>query len=224
MTDIEEEEKQKAVPPKTRSPPNMTHMPMIIDTDNTNTVMPTIIKNESNHDKFNATTSTIEKKSGTTTSTGAEEDEVCHTIDDATIDNATIDDKFTTSTNPTEEDPPTTITPLKTKTTGDEFPILSHMFDIDNEFTTSNTTDEEDEDEKSNNYYDNINNEIFRTEYEGTTVFDDYADTEPCAKNVTSTTSNNNINTVQQLAEDARQEAKWAAARAQREADRVERS
>ena len=57
--------------------------------------------------------------------------------------------------------------------------------------------------EKSNNYYDDIDNEIFRTEYESTIVFDDSVDTEPCTKNVTTTTSNSNDNTVQQIAEDA---------------------
>ena len=54
----------------------------------------------------------------------------------------------------------------------EEFLIPSGMFDIDNEFTTSNTTDEEGKDEKSNNYSDNINDEIFRNE-ESTIVFED---------------------------------------------------
>ena len=120
-----------------------TTMPMIIDNDNntSNTVMPTIIEDKSNHDEFTATINTIEKKSGNTTTT--ETDEVCHTIEHATVDN-----KFTTSTTTTEEDPLTTKTRPKTKpppkmnTTGDDkgFPNLSGMFDIDNEFTTSNTT------------------------------------------------------------------------------------
>ena len=51
-----------------------------------------------------------------------------------------------------------------------------------------------------------------------------HADIEHCSNNVTTTTRNNNINTVQQLAEEAGQESKWVAARAQREADRVDRA
>ena len=74
-----------------------------------------------------------------------------------------------------------------------------------NTISTMNVNIIEDESyiEKSNNYYDDIDNEIFRTEYESTIVFDDSVDTEPCTKNVTTTTSNSNDNTVQQIAEDA---------------------
>ena len=58
-------------------------------------------------------------------------------------------------------------------TTGEieEVLIPPGMFNIDNEFTTSNTT-EEDKDEKRNNYYDNIDKEISRNE-ESTIVFED---------------------------------------------------
>ena len=54
--------------------------------------------------------------------------------------------------------------------------------------------------EQSNNCYDNIDNEIQQTEYEGTIVFEDCEDAEePTTKNVTTTKSNNNINTAQQF-------------------------
>ena len=145
----------------------------IFDMTTEHQVLPAIIEDKSNHNKFTATINTNEKKSSTTSTTGAEEDEVRHTIDDATVD-----DKVTTSTTTTEEDPsptktrPTTKTPPKMKTTGEEeFPIPSSMFDIDNTFTTSNITEEE-EDEESTNYYDNIDNKIFRNE-ESTIVFED---------------------------------------------------
>ena len=164
---------KKATQPKTRSAPNLTHMPVIIDNDTTDTVMPTIIKEEFNHDEFTATIHTIEEKSGTTTPTEEEEDEVRHTIDDVTIDDEFTTSTSTTTTTTTEEDPPTTITPPKTKTTGEEeFPILSGIFNIDNELTTSNTTEEEEEDEKSNNYYDYIDNKIFQNE-ESPIVFEE---------------------------------------------------
>ena len=46
------------------------------------------------------------------------------------------------------------------------------MFDIDDEFTTSNTTEKEKDRKSSNNYYDNIDHKISRNE-ESTTVCED---------------------------------------------------
>ena len=115
-----------------------------------------------------------------TTSNTTEEEESDPPADICIDDNDT-DNEFTTSITTEEEKsdqpadnihiddddiPPTTIEEAGEQDSNatindEEIPIPSGMFDIDNEFTTSNTTDEEDEDEKSNNYYDNIDNEIF---------------------------------------------------------------
>ena len=74
---------------------------------------------------------------------------------------------------------------------------------------------------KSNNYYDNIDNKILQSEYEGTIMFEGVEDAEESnTKNVTTTNGNNNINMTCQLA----QEEKWTVERKQCKEDRVERT
>jgi len=133
----------------------------------------------------------------------------------------------------------------------EEVPIPPSMCDITDEFTTrtihdstttidlatttnnSNITstvnvniiDDDPYPEKSNNLYDNIDNEILQTEYDGTIVFEDCVDDkEPTTENVVTANSNNNINIAQRLAEDMGQAATCAAEREQREEDRVDKA
>ena len=90
--------------------------------------------------------------------------------------------------------------------------------EVSNNNSTVNIIEDKLYTEKSNNYYDNIDNKILRTAYEGIIVFEDFEDAEePNIENVTINNSNNNITVARQLKEDLTQEAKWAAERAQRE-------
>ena len=104
-----------------------------------------------------------------------EEEEVCNTSNNATID------EFTTS-------PPTI---LCKDNPNDIIEKVSPNISTAN----VNIIDDESYTEQSNKYYDNIDNEILQTDYEGTIVFEDCEDAEePTTKNVTTTNSNNNIN------------------------------
>ena len=53
---------------------------------------------------------------------------------------------------------------MQNKEEEEEVRIPPNMFDICDEFNTSNTTEEEEKDGKSNNYYDHSNNKIVRNE------------------------------------------------------------
>jgi len=137
------------------------------------------IDEEHNTDnKVNATTTTTEEekedvsttseeKLGTPTTTGIEEKEVRNMNDDAIIE-----DKFTTST--------TTDIPNIIENTTTVY--------ITNTVHTTDTTDTNKVIETpilspsptSNNYYDNIDNKILRTEYEGTIVFEQLLGTNHC--------------------------------------------
>jgi len=101
-------------------------------------------------------------------------------IDPTPPPDANIEDKFTTSaTTEGEEEGSTTIDHefYTTSTTTDE---ASDIAISDSSVLTTNTTNTNTniktpslQNTTSNNYYDNIDNEILRTEYEGTIVFED---------------------------------------------------
>eukprot|EP00751_Fragilariopsis_kerguelensis_P002952 CAMPEP_0170809312 /NCGR_PEP_ID=MMETSP0733-20121128/33953_1 /TAXON_ID=186038 /ORGANISM="Fragilariopsis kerguelensis, Strain L26-C5" /LENGTH=808 /DNA_ID=CAMNT_0011164985 /DNA_START=53 /DNA_END=2479 /DNA_ORIENTATION=+ len=210
---IEEEEEEEEVP----IPPSMCD---ITNEFTTRTIhdSTTTIDDATLDDELTTSTTIPEEDPPVTDNTTITEDDEEISIPSSNFD---IDDDFTTS-----------------KSNHDEIHAMIEHTTIDDDtpgFTTNNSNitstvnvniiDDDSYIEKSNNFYDNIDNEILQTEYDGTIVFEDCVDDEePTTENVVTANSNSNINIAQRLAEDVGQAATCAAEREQREEDRVDKA